>query len=109
NWVLTAATTVLFDHAIRDSQSGMWVFPRATLARLHLTSDGMAFSEEIKIDALIKRLAFGEVHIPYGARVGTVKLRKWRDGLSNLGFLLRKRFGGFDGLGDGEGALFTEH
>ena len=92
NWVLTVAATLLFFKPIRDSQSGMWVFRRAALDRLRLTSDGMAFSEEIKLEAMLRGLRFGEAHIPYGARVGEVKLQKWRDGWSNLVFLLRKRF-----------------
>ena len=94
NAVLTAAAAVLFLQPIRDSQSGMWVFRRAALPRLRLTSDGMAFSEEIKLEALLRGLRFGEAHIPYGARIGEVKLQKWRDGWQNLTFLVRKRFGG---------------
>jgi glycosyltransferase involved in cell wall biosynthesis len=92
NRVLTVATAVLFHHPIQDSQSGMWVFRRALLERLRLTSDGMAFSEEIKLEALRLGVAFGEEHIPYGLREGEVKLQKWRDGWANLVFLLRKRF-----------------
>ncbi|HEY2956419.1 MAG TPA: glycosyltransferase family 2 protein [Candidatus Eisenbacteria bacterium] len=94
NWVLTAAAAVLFFKPIRDSQSGMWVFRRALLDRLRLTSDGMAFSEEIKLEALLRGFRFGEAHIPYGVRVGEVKLQKWRDGMANLWFLVRKRFAG---------------
>jgi glycosyltransferase involved in cell wall biosynthesis len=93
NWVLTVAAAVLFFKPIRDSQTGMWVFRRPVLDRLRLTSDGMAFSEEIKLEALLKGVRFGESHIPYGARVGEVKLQKWRDGWENLAFLVRKRFG----------------
>ncbi len=93
NAALTIAAAVLFFHAIRDSQSGMWLFRRADLARLRLTSDGMAFSEEIKLEAIARGLRFGEEHIVYGDRVGVVKLQKWRDGLENLTFLIRKRFG----------------
>jgi glycosyltransferase involved in cell wall biosynthesis len=92
NWVLTAAAAVLFFKPIRDSQSGMWVFRRALLDRVRLTSDGMAFSEEIKLEALLRGFRFGEAHIPYGVRVGEVKLQKWRDGMANLWFLVRKRF-----------------
>ena len=92
NWVLTAAAAVLFFKPIRDSQSGMWVFRRALLDRVRLTSDGMAFSEEIKLEALLRGFRFGEAHIPYGVRVGQVKLQKWRDGMANLWFLVRKRF-----------------
>jgi glycosyltransferase involved in cell wall biosynthesis len=93
NWVLTIAAAVLFFKPIRDSQSGMWVFRRGVLGRLRLTSDGMAFSEEIKLEALMRGCRFGEGHIPYGERIGEVKLQKWRDGWENLAFLVRKRFG----------------
>lgn len=93
NRVLTLATAALFFHAIRDSQSGMWVFRRALLERMRLMSDGMSFSEEIKLEALARGARFGESHIAYGDREGTVKLRKWRDGWSNLSFLIRRRLG----------------
>jgi dolichol-phosphate hexosyltransferase len=93
NGVLTVAAALLFFKPIRDSQSGMWVFRRPALARMRLTSNGMAFSEEIKLEALMRGLKFGEGHIPYGERIGEVKLQKWRDGWENLAFLVRKRFG----------------
>jgi len=93
NMVLTIASAVLFFKTIRDSQSGMWIFRRPALDRMRLTSDGMAFSEEIKLEAMLRGLRFAEGHIPYGARIGDVKLQKWRDGWENLSFLVRKRFG----------------
>jgi glycosyltransferase involved in cell wall biosynthesis len=93
NWMLTVAAAALFFKPIRDSQSGMWVFRRPVLGLMRLTSDGMAFSEEIKLEALLCGLAFGESHIRYGARIGEVKLQKWRDGWNNLTFLVRKRLG----------------
>jgi dolichol-phosphate hexosyltransferase len=92
NGVLTVAAALLFARALRDSQSGMWVFRREALGRLRLTSDGMPFSEEIKLEALLRGLRFDEEHIPYGVRAGEVKLQRWRDGWANLVFLLRKRF-----------------
>lgn len=93
NWVLTATAMVLFFTPIRDSQSGMWVFKRSTLDRMRITSDGMPFSQEIKLEAILRGYRFGEEHIAYGARIGEVKLQKWRDGWLNLTFLFRKRFG----------------
>jgi glycosyltransferase involved in cell wall biosynthesis len=91
NSVLSLAARVLFRVRFKDSQSGMWVFRRALLGSLELESDGMALSEEIKIEAFRKGKAV-EVPITYRPRVGEVKLNSWRDGLGNLRFLLRKRF-----------------
>ena len=94
NGVLTLVMFVLFGKPVRDSQSGMWVFRREILKDLRLTSDGMPLSEEIKIEALMRRLKFEEIHIRYLERIGEVKLRKWKDGWENLVFLVRKRMGG---------------
>lgn len=93
NWVLTVTAMLLFFKPIRDSQSGMWVFKRSLLEKLRVTSDGMPFSQEIKLEAILRGFRFGETHIAYGARIGEVKLQKWRDGWLNLSFLFRKRFG----------------
>jgi glycosyltransferase involved in cell wall biosynthesis len=93
NGVLTLTAMLLFLRRIRDSQSGMWVFHRRVLDRIRVTSDGMPFSQEIKLEAIRRGFRFGEAHIAYGARVGEVKLQKWRDGWNNLSFLFRKRLG----------------
>jgi dolichol-phosphate hexosyltransferase len=93
NWILTLVAWVLFGAKMADSQSGMWVFKRAVLAQLKPTSDGMPFSEEIKIDAIRHpQVRFGEHGIEYRPRIGEVKLRKWRDGWENTRFMIRKRF-----------------
>ncbi len=93
NWVLSLATSVLFFRWVRDSQSGMWVLRRNILKEMKLISDGMAFSEEIKIEAIRNpRIRFGEISIQYSSRLGEVKLNPWKDGFHNLWFLLRKRF-----------------
>jgi glycosyltransferase involved in cell wall biosynthesis len=94
NWVLTVTTMLLWFRPLRDSQSGMWVFRRAILPSLRLTSNGMPLSEEIKIEAIEKLgKRFAEVGIDYRPRIGEVKLQKWRDGWLNLSFLFNKRFG----------------
>jgi dolichol-phosphate hexosyltransferase len=74
-----------------DSQSGFWVFRRSVLDRVALTQDGMAFSEELKIEAVLRGLRVVEVPIRYGERWGSPKLSSWRDGLSNIVFLFSKR------------------
>jgi glycosyltransferase involved in cell wall biosynthesis len=93
NLVLSLATSILFFRWVRDSQSGMWVLRRSILADMKLEADGMAFSEEIKIEAIRNRkIRFGEISILYSTRLGEMKLSPWRDGIHNLAFLLRKRF-----------------
>lgn len=93
NLILSLAMSILYLRWVRDSQSGMWVFRRSILNGMKLTSDGMAFSEEIKIEALkSNRVRFAEISIQYTSRLGEVKLNPWRDGFYNLWFLLKKRF-----------------
>ncbi len=91
NWLLSTTARLLFRVKVRDSQSGMWVFRKDILPRLELVSDGMALSEEIKIEAFRKAKAV-EVPITYRVRVGDVKLNAWSDGLGNLKYLFKKRF-----------------
>ncbi len=93
NLVLSVAMSILYLRWVRDSQSGMWVFRRSILEEMDLTSDGMAFSEEIKIEALKNsRVRFRELSIQYSSRLGEIKLNPWRDGFHNLFFLVKKRF-----------------
>ena len=93
NLVLSLAMSVLYLRWVRDSQSGMWVLRRSILKEMKLQSDGMAFSEEIKIEALRHpRIRFGEISILYSSRTGESKLNPWRDGLHNLAFMAKKRF-----------------
>jgi len=93
NLVLSLAMSILYLRWVRDSQSGMWVLRRTIIDRMQLESDGMAFSEEIKIEALkSSRIRFGEISIQYSSRLGEIKLNPWRDGFYNLFFLVKKRF-----------------
>jgi glycosyltransferase involved in cell wall biosynthesis len=93
NLILSLAMSVLYFRWVKDSQSGMWVFRRSILKDFKLEADGMAFSEEIKIEALKHpRVRFAEISILYTSRLGEIKLNPWRDGFYNLFFLLKKRF-----------------
>jgi glycosyltransferase involved in cell wall biosynthesis len=93
NLILSLAMSALYLRWVRDSQSGMWVFRRSILSHMKLVSDGMAFSEEIKIEALKSpKVRFGEISILYTSRLGEIKLNPWRDGFQNLWFLVKKRF-----------------
>ena len=93
NAVLSGTMMLLYFKFIVDSQSGMWMFKKEILGDLDLTSNSMALSEEIKIEAFTHPgvRAF-EMPIYYGERIGVSKLNIWRDGLYNLYFLFKKRF-----------------
>ncbi len=93
---LSLVASLLFFRRIRDSQSGMWIFYRDALEKMNLISDGMAFSEEIKLEAILNPgIGFMECPIRYSNRAGEIKLRPWRDGWHNLMFLFRKRAASF--------------
>lgn len=93
NLILSLAMSLLYFRWVKDSQSGMWVFRRSILEHMDLESDSMAFSEEIKIEALKQpSVRFDEIAIQYSSRLGEIKLNPWRDGFYNLFFLVRKRF-----------------
>lgn len=93
NQLLNAVFRILFRSDVHDSQSGMWAFRRAILPHLRLVHDGMAFSEEIKIEAIRRGFRFLEIPIDYRVRVGDRKIRSVRDAAHNLVWLARKRFG----------------
>ena len=92
NLILSLTMSILFFRWVRDSQSGMWVFRRSILEDIRLDSDGMAFSEEIKVEALKNpAIRFAEMPVRYTSRLGEIKLQPWRDGIANLLFLFKKR------------------
>jgi len=93
NKIISLIMSLLYFRRIRDSQSGMWIFYKDALKKMDLRSDAMAFSEEIKIEALRNReIGFKEIPINFSNRAGEKKLDLWRDGWNNLIFLFRKRF-----------------
>src|SRR4051812_27610108 len=73
NFVLSIAMSLLYFRWVRDSQSGMWVLRRSILKSFTLESDSMAFSEEIKIEALKSpTVRFAEISIQYSSRLGEI-------------------------------------
>ncbi|MEI9812822.1 MAG: glycosyltransferase family 2 protein [Acidobacteriota bacterium] len=70
NLILSLAMSILYLKWVRDSQSGMWVFRRSILKDMSLVADSMAFSEEIKIEALKSpHVRFDEISILYSSRL----------------------------------------
>jgi hypothetical protein len=74
----------------------MWVIRRDALDRILPESDGMAFSEEIKIRAF-KCCKCAEIPVKYRKRVGKSKITTAMDGIKNLLHLLQLRFFDFRG------------
>lgn len=91
NWLLSAATKMLFNWPYNDSQSGMWIFKREIWPHLDVQSSGMPFSQELKIEAFTKGFKCAEIEIEYRARAGKEKLNTISDGVGNITHLVRKR------------------
>ena len=91
NFGLSLISRLAFDSPFRDSQSGMWVFRRSVWDAIDVRSGGMAFSQEIKHEAYVKRFRCAEEPIDYGARGGEVKLNALRDGAKNAARFLIHR------------------
>jgi glycosyltransferase involved in cell wall biosynthesis len=92
NKVLSLVLRVLYSINVKDSQSGMWIMRRQFCNSINPISDGMSFSEEIKIIAF-KFFKSKEIDGTYYPRVGrpsTFRIRK--EGIENLVFLFRFRF-----------------
>lgn len=93
NRILTWTMNLLTGKKIIDSQTGMWVMRRSIIEDFKLSSITMAFSEEIKMEALSnKKIRYHEYHIDYFDRIGNSKLRRLRDGIPNWLFLFKKRW-----------------
>jgi glycosyltransferase involved in cell wall biosynthesis len=91
NWILSMVAKLFFGVPFRDSQSGMWLFKRSIWKKLNVTSGGMAFSQELKIEAHKKGFKCAETRIEYRPRVGDVKLNTFRDGFGNISQMFRMR------------------
>lgn len=90
NSVLNKTISVLFQVRMNDSQSGMWIFRKKLYDSMGPLSNGMSFSQDIKIEA-VRNGKFMEVPVKYGVRITKPKLRTWNDGFNNLFHLFKKR------------------
>ena len=91
NFILNLAVLTLFFIKMKDSQSGMWVFKKELIKKFQVCSNGMGFSEELKIRAFYNG-KFREIPIVYGMREGERKLQTFKDGIKNLLHLIKIRF-----------------
>jgi glycosyltransferase involved in cell wall biosynthesis len=81
NTIFAALVSLLGNHRISDSASGMRVFRQEALAELYPLPDGLNFTPVMSTRALHEHIKMVEVPITYSERVGRSKLSVVRDGL----------------------------
>lgn len=93
NFMLTAATNLLFGTRLSDMETAYKVFTRAAAGKLRLTATRFEFEPEIT--AQFARAGFRIVEVPIGYRPRTAsegKKIRWKDGIKALVMLIRCRF-----------------
>lgn len=83
NKILNKTLSLLYGFRLYDSQSGMWIFRKEIYGKMKNLSDGMSYSQDIKIEAL-RNGKLIEIPIVYGVRITKPKLNTWEDGFHNL-------------------------
>jgi hypothetical protein len=84
NLVFANLVSLLGNHRVSDSSSGMRVIRREALPRLYPLPDGLNFTPVMSTRALHEDVCWREVPIPYEERVGRSKLSVVRDGMRFL-------------------------
>jgi glycosyltransferase involved in cell wall biosynthesis len=84
NFVFANLVSLLGNHRVSDSASGMRVIRREALPRLYPLPDGLNFTPVMSTRALHEEICWREVPIPYRERVGRSKLSVVRDGMRFL-------------------------
>jgi len=80
NFIFANLVSLLGNHHVSDSSSGMRVIRREALARLYPLPDGLNFTPVMSTRALHEDIRWKEVPIPYQERVGRSKLSVVHDG-----------------------------
>lgn len=92
NAILNMLVNTFYGLNLADGQTGMWVFQKAILPLMRLESTGMAFSNEIKLEAFQHpQIRAIEAPIRYRERIGESKLYPFRDGVRMVNYLTRRR------------------
>jgi len=80
NFIFANLVSLLGNHRVSDSSSGMRVIRREALPRLYPLPDGLNFTPVMSTRALHEDICWREIPIPYKERVGRSKLNVVRDG-----------------------------
>jgi glycosyltransferase involved in cell wall biosynthesis len=84
NFIFAHLVSLLGNHRVSDSASGMRVIRREALSRLYPLPDGLNFTPVMSTRALHEAIRWREVPIPYKERLGRSKLNPVRDGVRFL-------------------------
>ncbi|MCX6713009.1 MAG: glycosyltransferase family 2 protein [Candidatus Vogelbacteria bacterium] len=79
---------------LSEPSTGFVAVRKDALDKLELKQPGMEFASEFLVEAKAKGLKMGEIPIDYHRRLGSSKLRVWRDGWRHLIFILKRRIVG---------------
>ena len=82
----------LFDLKISDSHCGFGAIRKDSLSKLDLNSSGMEFASEILIKSKKNNLKMKEIPITYSPRLGSSKLRTFRDGARHIRLITSELF-----------------
>jgi len=88
NFIFANLVSLLGNHRVSDSASGMRVIRREVLPRLYPLPDGLNFTPVMSTRALHEDIRWREVPIPYRERVGRSKLSVVRDGMRFLSTII---------------------
>jgi len=81
NLIFATLVSLVGNHRVSDSASGMRVFRREVLERLYPLPDGLNFTPVMSTRAIHEGVKMVEVPIPYSERVGRSKLSVVNDGM----------------------------
>jgi hypothetical protein len=84
NFIFANLVSLLGNHRISDSSSGMRVIRRDALPQLYPLPDGLNFTPVMSTRALHEEICWREIPIPYKERVGRSKLSVVHDGMRFL-------------------------
>lgn len=101
NPLLSAIGRILYGNVCGDFHCGLRLAKRQALISLNLSSQKMEMATEMIIRASKHELKIGEVPITLyrDGRGRPPHLRRWRDGLTNLLFMIQYRFSKDAGIG----------
>jgi len=88
NLIFANLVSLLGNHRVSDSSSGMRVIRREALPQLYPLPDGLNFTPVMSTRALHEDICWREVPIPYQERVGRSKLSVVRDGMRFLSTII---------------------